>query len=390
VRATNGLSARFVTTAPPGDHHDGGGLYLIVSPTGSRSWVYRFHHDGRRRFMGLGSLPDVSLAQARDARDEARRVRNGGRNPIDVRRAARQTEAGRKTFAEVADALILAKGPEWGNAKHAEQWRTSLEKGAAELRPRLIDDIDTEAVLSVLAPVWREKPESASRLRQRIEAVLSYATAHRMRSGDNPARWRGHLEHLLAKPDRGARSHHAALAYADVPSFMASLRVVDTVAARALEFLILTAARSGEVYGAPWPEIDLEAKTWTVPASRMKAGREHRVPLSSRAVEIVETMRAGRESDFVFPGRRRGAQLSHVVMAKTIERMGVSGATPHGFRSAFRDWAGDMTHFPREVAEAALAHVVGDAAEQAYRRGDALEKRRKLMDEWDAYLRGGK
>lgn len=385
MRGRDRLSARFVATAPPGEHHDGGGLYLVVSPSGSRSWLYRFHFDGKRRFMGLGSLVDVSLSKARDRRDDARRVRNSGRNPIDERRAARKAQASR-TFGEVAQELLAAKAPEWGNAKHAEQWRVSLTNAAGKLSPLPVESIDTEAVLDVLKPIWQEKPESASRLRQRIEAVLDYASAHGMRAGDNPARWRGHLEHLLAKRARGEKGHHAALPYSEVPAFVARLRAVETIPARALEFAILTAGRSGEVYGALWSEIDLDKKLWTIPAARMKAGREHRVPLAPRPVEIIESMRPFRDSDVLFPGRKRGAPLSHVAMAKTIERLGVDGATPHGFRSAFRDWCGDHTEYPREVAEAALAHLIGDKAEQAYRRGDALAKRRALMDAWAEYL----
>lgn len=386
MRGKDRLSARFVATAPPGEHHDGGGLYLVVSPSGARSWTYRFHFDGKRRFMGLGSFEDVTLAQARDLRDEARRVRNAGRNPIDDRRAARKAQAGRQSFAEVAKALLAAKAPEWTNEKHAEQWRVSLTTGAAKLATRPVEEIDTEAVLSVLKPVWAETPESASRLRQRIEAVLDYAGAHGMRAGSNPARWRGHLEHLLPKRAKGETGHHAALPYPEVPGFVARLRTIETVPALALEFLILTAARSGEVYGATWDEINADENLWTVPLARMKAGRAHRVPLSPPAMTIIETMRQNKLSDFIFPGRRRGAPLSHVSMAKTIERMKVEGATPHGFRSSFRDWCGDHTEFPREVAEAALAHIVGDKAEQAYRRGDALKKRRELMNAWAQFV----
>lgn len=388
MRAKDRLSARFVATAPPGEHHDGGGLYLVVSPSGARSWLYRFHHDGRRRHMGLGSFQDVSLAQARDARDEARRIRNSGRNPIDVKRTTRDARAARKTFGDVADDLLKAKAPEWGNAKHAEQWRASLLNAASALRPRPIDEVDTEAVLAVMKPIWQVRPESASRLRQRIEAVLDYGGAHGMRHGSNPARWSGHLEHLLAKRQQGTKQHHAALPYQEIPSFMKRLRTIETVGARALEFAILTAARSGEVYGARWSEVDGEGKLWVVPAARMKSGREHRVPLAASALLIIETMRPMRVSEFLFPGARRGKPLSHVAMAKVIERMHVDRATPHGFRSTFRDWCGDHTEFSREVAEAALAHVVGDAAEQAYRRGDALAKRRALMEMWAKYCGG--
>lgn len=385
VRAKDRLSARFVATAAPGEHHDGGGLYLVVSPSGARSWTYRFYFDGRRRFMGLGSFEDVSLSQARDARDDARRIRNSGRNPIEARRVDRQAKAARKTFGEVADSFLRVKSHEWRNAKHAEQWAVSLAKAAEPLRGLAIDQIDTESVLNVLRPIWAEKPESASRLRQRVEAVLNYAGAHGMRAGPNPARWRGHLQHLLAKRPSGAQRHHAALPYHSIPAFMRQLRGVETIAARALEFCILTAARSGEVYGARRSEIAESAALWIIPAPRMKSGREHRVPLTPRALEIVEAVRPFQNSEFLFAGARRGKPLSHVAMAKVIERMGVEGATVHGFRSSFRDWCGDHTEFPREVAEAALSHVIGDKAEQAYRRGDALAKRRALMEAWDAY-----
>ncbi|NBS35521.1 MAG: integrase, partial [Methylocystaceae bacterium] len=236
---------------------------------------------------------------------------------------------------------------------------------------------------------WLETPESASRLRQRIEAVLNAAKAKGLRSGDNPATWRGHLEHLLPKRSMLTRGHFAALDYQHIPAFMAELIKIDSVGARALEFTILTAARSSETYGATWSEIDLNSKVWTIPANRMKSGREHRVPLLPRSINILTLQSNRRISDFVFPGQRRGKPLSHVAMAKVIDRMGVVGATVHGFRSSFRDWAGNETYFPREVCEAALAHVVGDASEQAYRRGDALEKRRSLMSEWECYIFNG-
>jgi integrase len=336
--------------------------------------------------MGLGAVGDgVGLAEARAARDEARRVLRSGANPIEARREAARIDARKPTFGEIADALLAAKSVEWRNEKHREQWRISLTALAEPLRSRPVDEIDTAAVLSVLTPLWQTKPETGNRLRQRIEAVLDAAKAQGHRGGDNPAAWRGHLSHLLPKRGKLARGHHAAMAYADVPAFMEKLREIDTIAAHALEFAVLTAGRSGEVYGARWTEIDLAAKVWTVPAERMKAGREHRVPLCRSAVSILEKLSAMTLGAFVFPGQRGDRPLSHVAMGKVLNRMGVEGATVHGFRSAFRDWVGNETHFPREIAEAALAHVVGDAAEQAYRRGDALEKRRSLMDAWADY-----
>jgi integrase len=253
---------------------------------------------------------------------------------------------------------------------------------AAPLRSRPIDEIDTAEVLAVLTPLWQTRPETASRLRGRIEAVLDAAKAQGHRSGDNPAAWRGHLSHLLPKRGKLTRGHHAAMAYRDVPAFIAQLRECNVIAAMALEFCILTATRSGEIYGARWSEIDVEAKVWTLPAARMKAAREHRVPLSARALAILEKLGDAKTSDYVFPSPHGRKPLSHVSMAKVMHRLQIDGVTVHGFRSAFRDWCGETTSFPREVAEAALAHVAGDATERAYRRGDALEKRRKLMDAW--------
>jgi integrase len=382
---TGKLNARKVATAPPGYHLDGRGLYLCVSSALARSWVFRFSWQRRRPEMGLGSFDEgVTLADARAARDEARRVLRSGRNPIEAKREAGRIVA-KPTFGEVADTLLETKASEWRNEKHREQWRLALVETAAALRARRVDEIDTEAVLAVLKPLWTEKPETASRVRGRIEAVLDAATAQGHRTGENPARWRGHLSHLLPKRAKLSRGHHAAMAYADVPAFLARLRQDENTAARALEFCILTAARSGEVYGACWPEIDLAEKVWTIPAERMKAGRAHRIPLCDRALAILEAVKPLRTGDLVFPSRRRGKPLSHVAMAKVLDRLGVEGATVHGFRSSFRDWAGNETHYPREVAEAALAHVVGDKAEQAYRRGDALEKRRALMKDWAAH-----
>ncbi len=337
--------------------------------------------------MGLGSFAEgVGLADARIARDEARQVLRSGRNPIDLKREKKRAAAGRPTFGQVADALLEAKAGEWRNGKHREQWRIALMETAATLRASPVDEIDTEAVLAALKPLWTDKAETASRLRGRIEAVLDYAKAQGHRAGENPARWRGNLAHLLPKRGKLARGHHAAMAYQDVPAFMSCLHQVDATPARALEFAILTAGRSGEVYGATWGEFDLEKEVWAVPAARMKAAREHRVPLCDRAVEIVGQLAAVKVGEFVFPGKGGRKPLSHVAMAKVLKRMGVEGATVHGFRSAFRDWAGNETHFAREVAEAALAHVIGDKAEQAYRRSDALEKRRALMAAWEQYI----
>jgi integrase len=379
------LTARFVATAPTGQHLDGRGLYLIVVASLSRSWVYRFSWRGRRPEMGLGRYPEVGLAEARHLRDEASRALRSGRNPIEERRAAKAADAARQTFGMVADALLESKARELRSKRSLDQWRTSLVEADAGLRELPVDEIDTEAVLSAVKPMWIERPKNADRLRGRIEAVLDAARAAGHRTGENPARWRGHLEHLLPRPPKLARGHHAAMPYHDVPDFLARLRRDDNIGARALEYCILTATRTAETLGARWPEIDLEGKVWTIPAARMKTAREHRVPLSERAVAILEGLVPLRTCEFIFPSPRGPKPLSHVVMQRVLARMEVKGATTHGFRSAFRDWAGNETHAPREIAEAALAHAVGNQVEQAYRRGDALEKRRTLMDAWAQY-----
>ena len=380
-----------------GRHSDGNGLYLVVSGDANevrRRWVFMYQFNGKRREMGLGvasssddDKANVNLKKAREEHGKWCEVLRSGRDPITEREAENRAASPKPTFGQIADALFEAKKSEWRNAKHADQWRQALTTLAEPLRGLPVDQIDTAAILDVLKPLWAAKPETAARLRQRIEAVLDAAKAQGHRTGENPAAWRGHLAHLLPKRPTLAKGHHAAMAYADVPAFMVRLREHQgkSVAAFALEFLILTAARSGEVYGARWPEIDLEARIWTIPPERMKAGRQHRVPLSERAVAILSEMAKVRTNHFVFPGRSDG-RLSHIAMAKVIARLEGEGATPHGFRSAFRDWAGNETHFAREVAEAALAHSIGDAAEQAYRRGDALEKRREMMTAWCRYV----
>jgi integrase len=380
------LTALKVKTTGPAIYSDGGGLYLCVSSSLTRTWVYRFSWRGVRPEMGLGSVDSgVGLAEARAERDKYRQILRSGRNPIEVRREERRALAKKPTFGEIADDFLKAKEHEWGNAKHREQWRWSLTVGTAALRSRRVDEIDTEAVLAILKPVWIDKPETASRLRGRIEAVLDAAKAQGHRSEENPAAWRGHLSHLLPKRPKLKRGHYAAMAYQDVPTLMERLRGDLGIASRALEVCILTATRTGEILGAKWSEISWQEKVWTIPAPRMKAGREHRVPLSGSAMIVLESLSKSRTCDFVFPSPRGKRPLSHVAMAKVLTRVGVVGPTVHGFRSSFRDWCGNETHFPREVAEAALAHVVGDKAEQAYRRSDALEKRRALMGAWAAY-----
>jgi integrase len=286
--------------------------------------------------MGLGLVADgVGLAEARQARDEARRILLLGKNPIEARKEAASVEAKKPTFGAIADALLSAKEQEWRNAKHREQWRVSLVTLAAPLRDLPVDQVDTAAVLSVLKPLWTAKQETANRLRQRVEAVLDAAKARGQRAGDNPAAWRGHLAHLLPKRGKLTRGHHAALPYADVPAFMARLRQVDAIAARALEFAILTAGRSGEIYGARWSEIDMKEGVWVIPAARMKAAREHRVPLSYSALIILRRLTEVKINEFAFPGLRHGKPLSHVAMAKVMSRMGADHVTVHAFEVAF-------------------------------------------------------
>ena len=373
ARVANKLSDSKVksSTLKPGLLGDGGGLYLNVKPSGTRSWVFVWKQDGRRREKGLGAYPAVPLLKARQRASECREAIAEGRDPIAEGRKASQP-----TFGECADQLLDSIEVGWRNEKHRAQWRMTLERYAAPIRSRKVSDIETDDVLRVLSPLWQTRPETASRLRGRIERVLDYAKAHGWRSGENPALWRGHLRNVLPAHSRLARGHHAAMPYPDVPAFVQELSGKEAMAARALEFLILTAARAGEVLGATWAEIDLERGLWTVPANRMKAGDEHRVPLSPRALAIVAALHEMRISDYVFPGQREGRPLSSAAFEMLLRRMKADAFTTHGFRSAFRDWAGDATSVPREVAEAALAHRVGNATELAYRRTDALEKRR--------------
>ena len=375
------LTTRKVQTAKHGKYSDGGNLYLIVSPSGSRKWVLRFTWRGRAKEMGLGSATVVSLADARDKAAVARRKLAQGLNPIDDRKRS----GGIPTFGEMADSVREALSAGFRNEKHKAQWKSTLETHAAPLRSKPVDTITTDDILAVLKPIWTLKPETASRVRGRIEKVLDAAKAKGFRDGENPARWRGHLDHLLPRPSKLSRGHHAAMPYEEVAGFITELRKRESPAALALEFCILTAARSGEVLGTRWSEIDIERKIWTVPANRMKAGREHRVPLSGRAVSILKRLAGLNMGEFVFPGQKPKKPLSTMAMKMVLRRMKIEGATVHGFRSSFRDWAGNVTNFPREVTETALAHVIGDKAEQAYRRGDALDKRRKLMDAWAAY-----
>jgi integrase len=385
ARPIHKLSDAEVKAAGPGRLGDGGGLWLEVTLAGSRAWLFMWKADRRRSVMGLGGYPSISLARARKLASEARSCLSQRIDPREARKAVIAVPK----FGEFADALIDDLAGGFGNAKHVEQWRMTLgETYCKSLRDKQVNEIETAHVLEVLKPIWQSKAETASRLRGRIERVLDAAKAKGLRGGENPARWRGHLDKLLSKRKKLQRGHHAAMDYGEVPAFIADLRQRPATAARALEFTILTAARSGETYGAVWSEIDLKSKVWTVPAVRMKAAREHRVPLTLHMVAILEEMATLGTDGYVFPGKRKGKPLSNLAMTMLMRRMKIY-VTVHGFRSSFRDWCGEVSTFPREVAEAALAHVIGDETERAYRRGDALEKRRKLMNAWANFLANG-
>jgi integrase len=389
-RAIHKLSARAAETiVNPGRHADGGGLYLSISSGGRRRWVFLFTWHRKIREAGLGPAGKggVSLKDAREKAAQGRKWVEDGVDPILRWNMPEAKEI--PTFGKIADDFVEARGAEWRNPKHKAQWAMTLTRYCEPIRYMPVTDVDTEAVLSILKPLWMRAPETGSRLRGRIEAVLDAARARGFigRNEANPARWRGHLDKLLPKRAKLTRGHHAAMPYTDVPVFVAELRQRQAIAARALEFCILTAARSGEALAARWDEIDLDLKVWTVPPARTKAAREHRVPLSESAVAILREMASLRSGDFIFPGQRPGRPLSGTAFELLLRRA-KSPFTAHGFRSSFRDWAGNETHFPRELAEHALAHVIGDKAEQAYRRSDALSRRRELMDAWARHCKG--
>ncbi|CCD86706.1 putative phage integrase [Bradyrhizobium sp. ORS 285] len=383
----------------PGMYADGAGLYLQVTGDGentpAKSWIFRFTLRGRSREMGLGSFSIFGLGEARAKAAEYRRQVYEGIDPIEARRAQRaQAEleaAAALTFKECTKQYLAAHSAGWRNAKHAAQWSSTLETYAEPVVGSLsVHSIDTALVMKIIEPLWSKKPETASRLRGRIEAVLDWATVRGFRQGENPARWRGHLDKLLpARAKVRKVKHHAALPYDELPAFMTALRAQDGVAARALEFLILTAARTGEVIGAR-PE-EIKDNFWTVPAGRMKASKEHRVPLSAAALAIVEKLRKEQGGAYLFPGGKRDNPLSNMAMLALLDRMGRSDLTAHGFRSTFRDWAAERTNYPNEVVEMALAHTINSKVEAAYRRGDLFEKRKSLMSDWATFcaLSGG-
>jgi integrase len=384
------LEVRNLTT--PGLHPVGvvPGLALQVSPSGARSWVLRVRVGGRRRDMGLGGFPAVTLAAAREKARAARDLIREGVDPVERQREAamalRAASATAQTFEQCAAAYVKAHAAGWRNAKHRQQFENTLEQYAHPVIGSVyVRDVAVPHVLAILEPIWSAKTETAVRLRGRIEMVLDWAAARDYRSKDNPARWRGHLDKLLPRPSKVRKvEHHAAVAVADAGAFMARLRAAEGMGARALEFAILTAARSGEVRLATWAEVDVAAGLWTIPASRMKAGKEHRVPLSAEALALLEKVGRTAGSDYIFAAVR-GGPLSDMTLSAVMRRMEVD-AVPHGFRSTFRDWAAERTAYPNEVAEMALAHAIGDKVEAAYRRGDLFDKRRKIMADWATFL----
>jgi len=379
----------------PGMYADGGGLYLRVTPEGTKNWVLRFMLERRPRWMGLGPLALYGLQEARAKALDARRKRHEGVDPIEARRAERARQrldaAKAVTFKQCAEAYINAHRAGWRNDKHAGQWGATLSTYAYPVIGALsVQAVDTGLVLKILEPIWVTKSETAGRLRGRLENILDFAKVRGYRDGENPARWRGHLDKLLPARFKVRQvEHHAALAFAELPAFLASLREQEGIAARGLEFAILTGARTGEAIGARWSEIDLLDKTWTIPAARMKAHREHRVPLSARALAILDEMRAARRGDasgaFVFPGGKPGTTLSNMAFLMLLRRMGRGDLTAHGFRATFKTWASERTSFQNEIVEVSLAHVIGGKVEQAYRRGDLFEKRRRLMQQWATF-----
>lgn len=389
--AIHKLTPRKVATAGHGKYEDGGGLRLVVSKLGAKNWVLRYTIGGKRREMGLGSFPDVGLADARSKASEYRLQATENIDPIDTRLA----EPGKvPTFTTCAAQYIRAHRRGWKNAKHARQWVSTLKTYARPvIGAKLVDVIDTEDMLKILSPIWTAKTVTAKRTQGRIENVLDFAAAHKYRDHLNPARWRGHLDKLLPRPSRVKTvSHHPAMSYTEVPNLMAELSGKDSASASALQFLVLTATRTNEVLQALWSEIDLEAGIWTIPAAKMKTRQEHRVPLSDAAMAILRGLERDESNPYVFPGARYGRPLSNISLLQVMRGIGygVKGSrgdyVPHGFRSSFRDWSGEVSSFPRDVAEMALAHVIANKVEAAYRRGDLFTKRTEMMQMWASYL----
>jgi integrase len=388
ARQINRLSARSVSSLiRPGRHADGGGLYLSISLNGGKRWVWLFRRNGKVREMGLGSAGNVTLGRARELANGARDILAKGLDPIETRGAHGEMS---RTFSECSALFIADNKAGWRNGKHAEQWANTLKTYADPVIGRMaVADITVAQIVKILNPIWTSKTETASRVRSRIEAVLDWAKVHGSREGENPARWRGHLDQLLPKRSKVRRvRHHPALPFVALPAFLSDLRGMEGIAPRALEFTILTVARTNETIGATIGELDPPASAWTIPGERMKAGREHRVPLAPRCLEILAAVgvRPGDNRNTpVFPGGRKGSGISNGAMLAVLDRMGRGDITVHGFRSTFRDWASETTPFPNEVVEMALAHTIPNKSEAAYRRGDLFDKRRELMNLWSDY-----
>ena len=391
VKSKRMSALEVASKSKPGRYSDGSGLYLQVSKWQTKSWIFRFERDGRERQMGLGPAgpKQVTLAEARRQATRCTQVLRDGLDPIDERKqrvTARRVQVARSvTFKKCAEDYIAEKETGWRNEKHRRQWSATLETYAYPIFGNLpVSDVDLPLIMKALKPIWIIKPETAGRVRGRIESVLSYATVHGFRQGDNPARWRGHLDQILpAKAKVATVTHHKALPFDAVAAFLKALREKRDISAKALEFAILTAARTGETIGATPDEVDLKQKIWIVPAKRMKAGKEHRVPLSDRAVLIVESLKHNQK--FLFPGAGVDRPLSNMAMLEMLRGMVGGGFTVHGFRSAFMDWGHEVTAYPKEMLDIALAHTVSDKVEAAYRRGDMFEKRRQLMADWSKY-----
>lgn len=395
MRTINRLSAQAVArNTKPGLYSDGGGLYLQITIAGVKSWLFRYMRNGKARGMGIGPLHTVTLAEARTKALNCRRQLLDDIDPLDERQAKQAAKkivtAKTMTFSACAEAYIEAHRAGWKNIKHAAQWESTLDTYAGPFFGDLsVADVDTTLVMKALEPIWTTKNETAARLRGRIESVLDWATVRGYRMGENPARWKGHLDHLLAKPSKVKKVvHHPALPYAEMPAFMQFLRSEGGTVFYALQLLILTVTRTNELLHARWDEIDMTNKIWVIPARRMKAEREHRIPLSKPAMNILKSQQEDAEGEYVFPGRRDGMPMSNMVFLQLLKRIERTDITVHGFRSTFRDWVGETTNYPREVAEAALAHNVKNKVEAAYARGDLFVKRAKMMQDWANYLSG--
>lgn len=393
MRSINRLNVKQIEAIKePGRYSDGGNLYLVVTKAGTRQWVFRYRWQGKLKEIGLGSAAPgrVSLHDARKKAQKARDDLTAGNDPQIIKNEAKQEKDNLRTWEQAVDEFIGEMEGGWKNKKHAKQWKRALKELAAPLLPKPVHQIDVSDVLAVIRPHWERVPETGRRLRGRIEAVLSYCTSHKYRSGPNPAAWKDNLKGLLPKRKRGPKRHHPALPYEEMPAFMAELRRRqadnDTLSAYALELTILTAARTNEILWSTFPEFDLPKAVWTVPAERMKMAKEHKVPLTPRAVEILKKLIGFRWGDFLFPGNEIDKPLSDMSMLNLLDRMGFGHVTVHGFRSSFRDWAGDMTSFPHDVCEQVLAHKIEDEGEAAYRRGTMLAKRVKLMAAWANYI----